>query len=1469
MANYIGKIAAVGTINMAQFSRGLDNSAKDVERFAKRISSTLSSANSAAARSFDQIFTPIQRLERAIQARSRDRLNIDTGGAEARIRALVGAAEDIARPLGSSAKAFSGLSATIQNEFVGSLVRAQNAATTAQNNITRGAIKNAQDYERYKRVVDETVISIRRLSEAGSAVSGLATGRELRFQQADLASELQRASASQSAASALPADARRSGAVAQLVELQRREAEEAARLLSVLENIRNTRRGDAAAAQAALDAQVQRLGQVNSQLERQAALSAQVAQRQREVAQAQEQAATRFSATELNRRSGELARRNASAFDAATAGVLSQPQDRGVVFGRRVNTIETELSRLDQLGQRFLALPENVRQSLEGQRAAVENLANAARQNPAGGLTLLAEAIDRLDDVVRTTERGIREFRPIPGNADGEFGPPNPSTLVSTRDPTGRTIQQRIRDIAAEREQRAAAEEAIADRRRRVEVASTFLPPVITSPDPNAQRTAQLQGISDRLGPDIASSAAEFARLEAATVQVKNQIDQLPAGVRTRFIPAIRDAENELLRLAATDASPEELERATQRVVQLRQEVGRAERAFNAFGGSFRNFADATDFTRAAGRLTALRQQLARATGDTTQAESAADRYAATLQRAANAPGGFRRLAAEINQVEQEAIRATAAVSGISPRRLTENLNRAGDVGRGAFGNVGLAVQQATFAVDDFFSVTGDISQRIRAIGNNVSQLGFVLDGTRGLIIGVAASLGAQAVVALIRWANAGVEATDRTRALNDALSRQKTLVDQLAESFRNLGQSITLGAFSGGARDAEEFRRQIEQLRQQQREAQRERAASLDPTVQRERAVQAARERELQNATTVGQVVALRREIEQSQARERRAAEAAAARPPVAAADVSGIVARQVQQQAEAAFADLGQALEIQIREGEARRREFEAGPGAAVRTTEDARLLLERRRDELSARRRRAGGAEQVFIDRQLQEIASLLAAIQRDDIARIGEEAINVVISLRAAALGIGQAQDDVREAIRQGLPNAVLFNQRLTAAAEALTAAEREVNDATTSLTNAQQLPANDPDREGAIRDAERRRQSAVARVSELQRSGRRLEDEAFAFRQRLALDPQSTFDARAARVRQNLDASRAPEGQLARALRQLEFQRNESVRQLEDARSAQDPLTQRLAQQSIDALSIQISTLEAATRALRTFTEAIARAEDGVASRAQQAQQALDDAIERDVAFSTPQSRRDVERAREDRDRQRRSAANAQAELASQRARAEEDIRRNLPDVFEEQQAILEQLASGNLSARTEAVLRRRLAELDAQTEPFRRRAEADAEAATRQDIFERQRPLLEAAGQQFLQSPGQRAAEQLARDLEGIRLAAARTAEETTGLIDEAAVGEARQRAFRQAAEQAAPLLVGFSDEVANALLQGPSRAALQASDASTLQGQQELNRLLRGEDPARDVNLVELQKQTQALNELVQIGRAGPQVAP
>jgi hypothetical protein len=57
-----------------------------------------------------------------------------------------------------------------------------------------------------------------------------------------------------------------------------------------------------------------------------------------------------------------------------------------------------------------------------------------------------------------------------------------------------------------------------------------------------------------------------------------------------------------------------------------------------------------------------------------------------------------------------------------------------------------------------------------------------------------------------------------------------------------------------------------------------------------------------------------------------------------------------------------------------------------------------------------------------------------------------------------------------------------------------------------------------------------------------------------------------------------------------------------------------------------------------------------------------------------------------------------------------------------------------------------------------------------------------------------------------------------------------------------------------MTDEVMNARLQGPSRAALNVSDINTSQGANELNRLIRGDDSARDVNLAEMRKQSNLL---------------
>ena len=84
-------------------------------------------------------------------------------------------------------------------------------------------------------------------------------------------------------------------------------------------------------------------------------------------------------------------------------------------------------------------------------------------------------------------------------------------------------------------------------------------------------------------------------------------------------------------------------------------------------------------------------------------------------------------------------------------------------------------------------------------------------------------------------------------------------------------------------------------------------------------------------------------------------------------------------------------------------------------------------------------------------------------------------------------------------------------------------------------------------------------------------------------------------------------------------------------------------------------------------------------------------------------------------------------------------------------------------------------------------------------------------------------------------------------------------------RAIAEQAKAVAPMLEEFRMERETAMLQGPSRAALQVSDVTTSQGQSELNRLLRGDDSANDVNLAELRKQSDYLQELIKVVRDNP----
>jgi hypothetical protein len=162
--------------------------------------------------------------------------------------------------------------------------------------------------------------------------------------------------------------------------------------------------------------------------------------------------------------------------------------------------------------------------------------------------------------------------------------------------------------------------------------------------------------------------------------------------------------------------------------------------------------------------------------------------------------------------------------------------------------------------------------------------------------------------------------------------------------------------------------------------------------------------------------------------------------------------------------------------------------------------------------------------------------------------------------------------------------------------------------------------------------------------------------------------------------------------------------------------------------------------------------------------------------------------------------------------------------------------------------RERAALEQRAVELDADVRRARDESTREAEQAAAAE-----------RGRGLSLTDGERAAADLTRGLEDIRQFFGRQAEEGNGLVDFEAQREAQRRLIDESFRSAAPAVFALADSVQNAVLQGPSRAALNASDISTAEGARELNRLIRGDDAARDQNLVELQRQTTKLDELIQ----------
>lgn len=963
---------------------------------------------------------------------------------------------------------------------------------------------------------------------------------------------------------------------------------------------------------------------------------------------------------------------------------------------QNLRQVEAELGRV--LGQ-FDSLNEAQRESLGAQFGAqFSRVADALRS---GNLPQAIQDFQLLEASVKLaaneTERLARASKLLTVAPDQ---PPPPSPRTALGDRLSQAGADRIRGLTGS-----------------TNIDSTPVPGVF-----NQQAQRDIDALASRVGA------------------VRQQLETLPNSLRSQFIPALQQAQQQLIALQnSPGATAAQIDRAAASVKNLETQAKRAAASLQL--PAFSDFMDDFSVQRAVGELNAFQQILARvgavAGG---QAAQAYETYRARLQEAIRTgTTGLPLVRAELEKLQVEAAKAAAATGKISFSAALRSIQRGGDIARGAFGNLNLAVQQGIFAIDDFTSVTGGLDQRIRAAANNISQLAFLLGGTWGLAAGVAISVTAQLAVGFAKWATGTEEAERRQKKLeaaikqvNSALERQLEITNQLAEAYKKIADSIGEAGTSERGRGPRERRRELDELRQQQLERRREAAAASNPAVGRSRARVAEIEEQLQTETNFGARRRLEREREQ--------------------------LRRRIESDLDRA--EIGAQVEIDT----ARRR----SGGSTERARAD---LVERR---AGAQSRLAG------LFRQL-EIPGITPAVTRQIEARI-ERLSETLAQIEVALLKLGDEA-------------------------------------ALGSITRAQ-----------GITDQVARAQADVSRFDAPSRLQAQLDDLARAIEE-AAIDATSADSATASAAQASLEGLQAFAEQLSRsAIVVGEFAGVIESAAGQLARTVEQELTSRG-----ESVRRQANESEARFGGGDERTQLLRNAQDRIEDarrRAQAERQQIDAAIVRrqtdlqtDLQFGLGDPRA-VELAGQIRDAEAQAADAAAA--PSVRAAAE--------------------VLAASLRDQLQNVLGQ-----DAEISGLRDRAnEVDVAAQREQQQIEQA-----IRGRELSLTPAQRAAESLSSDIEAIRQFYGQRAEATTGLVDFEAQNAAIARVRDEALRAAAPAIFALSDEVANSLLQGPSRAALGATDASTVEGQMELNRLLRGDDQARDVNLAELERQSKLLEEI------------
>lgn len=742
-----------------------------------------------------------------------------------------------------------------------------------------------------------------------------------------------------------------------------------------------------------------------------------------------------------------------------------------------------------------------------------------------------------------------------------------------------------------------------------------------------------------------------------------------------------------------------------------------------------------------------------------------------------------------IQDLEEEAVRAAAAILRIPVKELTANLRTAGDVGRRGADKLQLGLQQAAFAVDDFFSVTGDFQQRVRAVSNNLTQLGFIVGQTKGLFITLGAVIATQLVIQIFKWANGNVELRDKVKAANGELEKQKRLVDALAKSYQSLAESARNAGASEAGRTAAERRRQVEEIRRQEEEARRTRIAAVDPESNRLRTEINKLQRENENESRAGIAADRQRRI---QILERQLAEAErrAANQQTNAQDV----AQAIEAARSGAVEALNTAFAVQGTNINSLQGLIPFTGPLVVASEAQRNAALQQVRGEplgdISTQQAQLDALNQAIEDLSAQTASRQRSpSFFRDPFGRLENQLDASIQELQRRAEIIRSAIEDQRSS--EAL---IRFSETSLEIADLLSRARDRISesDDTFLSTTADEFAA---ERERlAQRAVEAREQGDLEFAAAVNELAGKLD--------RLARE----FDT----VALVTSAASTAIERLSGTLNQQVLQEAEQL--ADQARRDENDFVVRPGQRGLGRESL--------VGFARRRTEQILRDARERAAQVEEANQA------------------DV---REFRDRA------LQGKFGGE-----------LGQAFLERERLQAQIDSGDLNARAAEAVQDRINELDRliqqrfEATPAGRAAAERADQADRDFRRDVQRRDAVLRGADALVTDGERAGFEAAQRFNDINALF-----ETIQGTNTPDARRQQARILEDAQRQIAPALFALTDGVANAVLQGPSRQALNASDISTSQGTAEFLRLLRGDDSSRDQNLLELQRQTEELRRL------------